>query len=251
MTAQEGKSMKKSRSIIEIDEAKCNGCGQCIMACAEGALALVDGKAKLISDVYCDGLGACIGDCPEGALKIVERVADDFDDDSVKQTQAVHTHPTALTPETLPCGCASSTMMSIQKISAGKNASSPDITSELGHWPVKLQLLGPQSPFLKDTDLLLLADCAAVAHPNLHRDIIKDKAVAIGCPKLDNLEAHIERLAAILKNAHPRTLTVVHMEVPCCAAFMHAAQAAIDHAGIDIPLNRIVVGRTGTIVHQD
>jgi ferredoxin len=239
--------MKRKRSIIEIDEALCNGCGQCISACAEGALKLVDGKARLIGDIYCDGLGACIGDCPQGALKIIERPADDFDESMVNQTHA----PASPRGETLPCGCPSSAMMSLNTINTASDALSHHNPSELIHWPVKLQLLGPQAPFLKGADLILLADCAAVACPNLHREILKDKAVAIGCPKLDDLEAHIIRLSAIIKGSHPRSLTVVHMEVPCCSAFMHAAQEAIRHAGIDIPLKRTVIGRTGTILRQD
>jgi len=238
--------MKKTRSIIEIDETKCNGCGQCIMACAEGALKLVDGKAKLVGDIYCDGLGACIGECPLGALKIIERPAEDFDEAVVEQSHA----PAVKKVETLPCGCPSSAAMSLKTINTESSAQTHHNPSELMHWPVKLQLLGPQAPFLRDADLLLLADCVAVAHPNLHRDILKSKAVAIGCPKLDDLEAHIERLSEILKGARPRSLTVVHMEVPCCAAFMHAAQEAIRRAGVDIPLRRTVVSRTGTVLPQ-
>jgi len=238
--------MKKTRSIIEIDDAKCNGCGQCIVACAEGALKLVDGKAKLTGDIYCDGLGACLGECPEGALKIIERPAEDFDEIAVKQAQA----PAARPNETMPCGCPSSAMMSLKTIDASLSEHHHN-HSELMHWPVKLQLLTPQAPFLKGADLLLLADCVAVAHPNLHRDILKDKAVAIGCPKLDDLEAHIDRLSAIIQGARPRSLTVVHMEVPCCAAFMHAAQEAIRRAGIHILLKRMVIGRTGMILRQE
>jgi len=239
--------MKKSRSIIAIDESKCNGCGQCIVACAEGALKLVDGKAKLIGDTYCDGLGACLGECPQGALKIIERPAEDFDETVVEQAQS----PAAGPGETMPCGCPSSAAMSLKTITAAPGTQTHHNASELMHWPVKLQLLGPQTPFLKGADLILLADCAAVAHPNLHRDILKSKAVAIGCPKLDDLQAHIERLSAIIQDALPRSLSVVHMEVPCCAAFMHAAQEAIRRADVDIPLKRTVIGRTGTILRQD
>jgi len=239
--------MKRTRSIIEIDESTCDGCGQCIVACAEGALKLVDGKARLIGDIYCDGLGACIGECPQGALKIAQRPAEDFDETAVKQAHA----PAAQRIETLACGCPSSAAMGLKTTAAEPDAQAHHNPSELMHWPVKLQLLGPQAPFLKDADLTLLADCAAVAHPNLHHDILKGKAVAIGCPKLDDLEAHIDRLSEILKAAHPRSLTVVHMEVPCCAAFMHAAREAIRRAGVGIPLRRTVIGRTGTVLLQD
>lgn len=241
---KEGFSMSKTRKIIAIDEAKCTGCGQCILACAEGALALVNGKAKLVGDIYCDGIGACLGECPEGALNLIERPAEDFDEAAVKARAHGPTAPPQ--PATLPCGCPSTAMISLRK---PHNATcAPDAASELIHFPIKLQLLSPQAPFLQEADLVLLADCAAVAYPNLHRDILRDKAVAIGCPKLDDLEAHIERLAAILQGARPRTLTVVHMEVPCCGAFMHAAAEAIRRAGVDIPLKRMVIGRNGTVV---
>jgi ferredoxin len=243
-------TVKKMRRIIEIEEDKCTGCGQCIIACAEGALALIEGKARLVGDIYCDGLGACIGECPEGALNIIEREADDFDTATVE-----HTHASPVTKPrfgTLPCGCPSSAMLSLKKTSPSPPEShSQEIASKLIHWPVKLQLLSPHAPFLKDADLLLLADCVAVAHPNLHQEILNGKAVAIGCPKLDDLEAHIERLAEILKGAKPRSLTVIHMEVPCCSAFMHAAQEAIARSGIDAPLHRMVISRTGSVIHKE
>ena len=242
-------TVKKMRRIIEIEEDKCTGCGQCIIACAEGALALIEGKARLVGDIYCDGLGACIGECPEGALNIIEREADDFDTATVE-----HTHASPVTKPrsgTLPCGCPSSAMLSLKKTSPSSESHSQEIASELIHWPVKLQLLSPPAPFLKDADLLLLADCVAVAYPNLHQEILKGKAVAIGCPKLDDLEAHIERLAEILKGAKPRSLTVIHMEVPCCSAFMHAAQEAIARSGIDAPLHRMVISRTGSVIHKE
>ncbi|MCX5848600.1 MAG: 4Fe-4S ferredoxin [Deltaproteobacteria bacterium] len=247
--------MKSTRKIIEIDEAKCNGCGKCILSCAEGALRLIDGKARLVEDFYCDGLGACIGECPEGALKIIERDAHDFDE------QAVHKHlhaesdnaSSALKPTVMACGCPSTAM---QTLKPQTSISEPYQTrqespSMLGHWPVKLQLLGPQAPFLQAADLVLLADCVAVACPDLHRRFLNGKAVAIGCPKLDNLDAHIERLAAILKGAKPKSLTVAHMEVPCCSAFAQAAQEAIRRAGVDIPLSRIVIKRDGTVLGDE
>ncbi|MBN2298646.1 MAG: 4Fe-4S binding protein [Deltaproteobacteria bacterium] len=247
--------MKKMRQIIEIDEEKCNGCGQCILACAEGALALVDGKARLVGEIYCDGIGACLGECPQGALTIVERQADEFDEEAVRKhlpsPRQDNILPDKAREKTLACGCSSSVMTTLTRKpgSAQSNASHEGV-SELGHWPVKLQLLGPDAPFLKGVDLLLLADCAAAAYPDLHSRLLRDNAVAMGCPKLDNLEAHISRLSGILAGAVPRSLTVVHMEVPCCRAFLSAAREAIRRSGIDVPLKYIVIGRDGTIIEE-
>lgn len=247
--------MKKMRPIIEIDEEKCNGCGKCILACAEGALALVNGKARLVGEIYCDGIGACLGECPEGALTIVERHADQFDEEAVKkhlnsygQGAILHETPHE---KTLACGCPSSVMTTLEhKEDSYQGESVREAVSELGHWPVKLQLLGPDAPFLKGADLILLADCAAAAYPDLHTRVLRNNAVAMGCPKLDDLEAHIERLSWIIKGAVPKSLTVVHMEVPCCRAFLSAAHEAICRAGIDVPLRFIVISRHGNIIKE-
>ncbi len=242
--------MKHTRKIITIDEEKCNGCGQCCLACAEGALRLVDGKAKLVGDIFCDGLGACIGECPEGALKIINRPADDFDEKSVRQMQNIKAEDKK--PEALACGCPSSAMMELKKTPCREDIEPAGAAaSRLGHWPVKLQLLGPQAPFLKNSDLVLLADCVAVAYPYLHGKILKDRTIAIGCPKLDNIEAHVDRLAQILKGARPKSLTVVHMEVPCCSGFLHAAIEAIERSGVKIPLRKIIISRSGEILADE
>jgi ferredoxin len=242
--------MNKSRKIITIDEAKCNGCGQCILACAEGALKLVNGKAKLVGDIYCDGLGACIGECPEGALKIIERTADDFDEKKVEELLQKNESQIDIKP--LACGCPSSAMMEFKNKPCCENGSADaKQVSHLRHWPVKLQLLGPNAPFLKGADLVLLADCAGIACPELHTRILKNHAIAIGCPKLDNLEAHIERLALILKEAQPKSLKVVHMEVPCCSGFVYAAQQAIERSGVNLPLSHMVIGRQGDILAEE
>lgn len=244
--------MKTKREIIEIDEEKCTGCGQCILSCAEGALELVDGKAKLVGEIYCDGLGACIGECPEDALKIVEREADDFDEEAVEELLAKKKKEEAAKEPAPPAGgCPGSAAMALKDRPAETVSSDgASESSELGHWPVKLQLLGPQAPFLRGSDLILLADCVAAAYPNLHRKLLRGHTIAMGCPKLDDLEAHIERLAEILKGAGLKSLTVAHMEVPCCHGFMHAAGQAIKRAGVDIPLRRIIVGRRGEILKE-
>jgi ferredoxin len=242
--------MNKTRKIIEIDEAKCDGCGQCCLACAEGALKIVDGKAMLIGDIFCDGLGACIGECPRGALKIIERAADSFDEKAVK----IHLdHAEENKEKTLPCGCPSTAMMEFKKEPGyDGNEPSAESVSHLGHWPIKLQLLGPKAPFLKDSDLVLIADCAAVACPGLHEKFLKGHAVAIGCPKFDDIEAHIDRLALILAEARPKSLTVVHMEVPCCSGFLYAAMEAIERSAVKPPFKRIIIGRNGdTLVEEE
>lgn len=241
--------MIKTRKIIEIDEAKCDGCGQCCLACAEGALKIMDGKAKLIGDIYCDGLGACIGDCPRGALKIVERAADSFDEEAVK----IHLdHAEKNKEKTMPCGCPSTAMMEFKREPVCDNTvPSGDAVSHLGHWPIKLQLLGPQAPFLKNSDMVLIADCAAIACPGLHEKFLKGHTVAIGCPKFDNIEAHIERLALILAEARPKGLTVVHMEVPCCSGFLYAAIEAIKRSAIRLPFRKVIVGRNGDILADE
>ncbi len=258
--------MSKTRKIIEINEEKCTGCGQCVSACVEGALAMVNGKARLVSDVYCDGLGACIGECPAGALKIIERQAGEFDEAEVKKHQKIQPIIPAKEEKTmekrLPCGCPSSQAMALKpgkpaadcepnvvtSPETGRFIGAEKIASELTHWPIKLQLLNPQAPFLKGADLLLLADCVAAALPDLHRKLLRNRAVVMGCPKLDDLNAHTQRLSEILRDASPKSLTVAHMEVPCCHGFMFAAKKAIELAGINLPLGQIIISRMGEIL---
>lgn len=258
-TDKEGKKMKAKRQIVEIDEEKCDGCGQCIIACAEGALELVDGKAKLVSDVYCDGLGACIGECPQGAITITEREAEEFDEEKVHErlkemeTASKEKAGQPLAESELPCGCPSSVSMSLKsgKSTPASGRGDADVVSRLGHWPIKLQLLAPQAPFLKGSDLILMADCSAASYPNLHRDFLADRAIALGCPKLDDLEAHIEKLTQVLETAKPRSLTVLYMEVPCCRGFVFAARKAAEKAGVDVPIKAIMIGRTGDVLREE
>jgi ferredoxin len=241
--------MPESRKIIEIDDELCNGCGECIIACAEGALQIVDGKAKLVADIYCDGLGACLGECPQGALKIIERPADAFDEEAVEELLAKQKKQ-ALAEEklTMPlaCGCPSSAEMSMQP-AANSEAPLGDAQSRLGHWPVKLQLLNPQAPFLKGADLVLLADCAACALPDLHQRFLNGNAVAMACPKLDDAEAHVAKLAQVLEDARPRSIKVAIMEVPCCKGLDWIAAQALERAGLSIPVETVVIGRDGKL----
>ncbi|HDP25322.1 MAG TPA: 4Fe-4S ferredoxin [Deltaproteobacteria bacterium] len=251
--------MKQIRKIIEIDEERCTGCGQCILACAEGALELVNGKARIKGEILCDGIGACIGTCPEGALTIIEREAEEFSEAAVHaHIESRHTahkpHLHAHEPAPiLACGCSSSAAMFLKETCPGEETreiTTESTPSELTHWPVKLQLLSPNANYLKNSDLLLLADCVAVASANLHADFLRGRTVAIGCPKLDNLEAHITRLADILSTARPRSLTVVRMEVPCCSAFVHGALDALHRSGVTVPLSEIVISRHGEVIQQ-
>lgn len=247
--------MSQLRNIIEINEELCDGCGQCILDCAEGALELVDGKAKLVGEIFCDGLGACLSGCPTGALKVIQREAEAFDEEAVEhrlaglkaETSPPEPMPLAEMP-TLACGCASSEARALSPQAGPVTAG--DQPSRLEHWPVKLQLLGPQAPFLKNADLLLLADCAAAAYPNLHADLLPGRAVALACPKLDDAQAHIAKLAEVLAGAKPRSLTVVHMEVPCCKGLDYIADQAIGRAGVDLKRGDLVISREGKILED-
>ncbi len=238
------------RKIIRIDEELCDGCGQCILSCAEGALKLIDGKARLVRDVYCDGLGACIGECPTGALTIIEREADAFDEKAVEEHLGRPLEPERAEP--LACGCPGTTAMTMNADDGNDLDDTPGdaVRSTLSHFPVKLQLISPRAPFLQDADLLLMADCCALCLPDLHRRLLRKKAVAMGCPKLDDVNAHIERLADIVRHGGIRSLCVVHMEVPCCSGFIRAAREALKAAGSDIPLSHIMIGRQGEILQE-
>ncbi len=248
--------MRQRRQIIEIDEDKCDGCGLCILACAEGALEIVEGKARLVGDIYCDGLGACIGDCPRDALHIIERDADEFDEAAVEQrlqdvTVTAETHAERDVASSLTaCSCPGAASHQIKQ-HAPSTAASTSSVSELGHWPVKLYLLNPQAPFLTDADLVVMADCAGVSVPDLHARFLRDRAVAIGCPKFDDLNVYTTRLVDILRYAAPRSLTVVHMEVPCCGGIVTLVERALAVSGANIPLRRVMVSRAGEIMEDE
>ncbi len=248
--------MKTRRKIIEIDEDRCDGCGNCVIACAEGAIEIVDGKARVIGDQYCDGLGACIGECPQDALKIVERDAEAFDEAAVE----AHLEKKAQAEgpgegETLACGCPSSqirTFSSADKATcegANKPASRPTAgRSALGHWPVQIRLVPPEAPFLSNADLVIAADCVPVAYPAFHADFLEGKAVMIGCPKFDDAEFYVDRLTRVFKTSGIRSITVVVMEVPCCSGMTGIIQKALDKSQADIPLKEVVVSPAGEIL---
>jgi len=209
--------MKVLRKIIEIDEELCDGCGICVPGCAEGALQIIDSKARVVSDRYCDGLGDCVGECPTGALRVIEREAIPFDEKAVEQHFAEKELPV------LPCGCPSTNIQTFETFTSCQEASRPaDIEesggkSSLTHWPVQIRLVPASAPFLKDTDLLVLADCTAVAFPTLHRDLLKGKVVMMECPKFDDVQDYINRFADIFRTADIKSVTTVTMEVPCCS----------------------------------
>lgn len=245
--------MKVIRKIIKIDEDLCNGCANCVPACAEGALEIIDGKARVIAEIYCDGLGACLGECPTGALTIEERQADEFDEHAVeKMLSAKHTAPA--TSKVLPMaagGCPSARMVqSFGSAPAAAPAAGEPAESALSHWPVQIMLVPPTAPFLKGADLLVLADCVPVAFPTLHRDFLQGKRVMLGCPKFDNAEAYIDKFAQICQQSGIRSITTVVMEVPCCSALPVIVQKGMQRSGVQIPMEEVVISVRGKILQR-
>ncbi len=239
--------MKVFRKIIEINEELCNGCGQCVPSCAEGAIMVIDGKAKLVREIYCDGLGACIGECPTGALTIMEREAEDFNEKAVEE----HLKTTAKKPvEFKMAGACPSTQVQSFEIS-GANNHAAKASSELSHWPVQIRLVPPRAEFLKGADLLIASDCTAVASPNFHRDFLKGRAVLIGCPKFDDSYEYIRRFADIFKTSGVKNITVLAMEVPCCQSFPAMVRQGMDRAGKNIPMETIVINSRGEILSRE
>lgn len=246
--------MKVLRKIIEIDEERCDGCGACVPNCAEGALQIVDGKAKVVADVYCDGLGACIGECPNDALHIVEREAEEFDETAVEAylTEKDKAEKDKA-PATLPCGCPSTHIQSFVPASSCQSANKPVAVSgaegsALSHWPVQIKLIPANAPFLKGADILVIADCVAVAYPNLHRDLIQGKVIMMGCPKFDEVQAYESKFADIFKTAGVKSVTVAVMEVPCCAGLPSIVKKGMKAAGKEIPMTELVITAKGKIL---
>lgn len=234
------------RKIIEIDESLCNGCGQCITGCAEGALELIDGVAKIVADHFCDGLGACIGHCPTGALQIIERDAPEFDEHAVEERLA------QLKKASSPCGCMSSAPMSMTPCQSA-NAPTAQATqtagggSALASWPIKLRLVPPTAPFLKGARLLLAADCVPPAFPAFHSAFLPGRIALLGCPKFDDVQSYVDKLAEIIRQNDIADITVLQMEVPCCAGMSRIAAVAIAASGKAVPATQVVVTRRGEI----
>ncbi|MDZ7640711.1 MAG: hypothetical protein U5J62_01605 [Desulfurivibrio sp.] len=263
--------MKVKRKIIEIDEDLCDGCGQCVPGCAEGALQIIDGKARLVAEKYCDGLGACLGDCPTGALKLIERAADDFDEEAVEELLAAQQATAAVAPSPLSeqtaskpqpqaamaCGCPSQHIQSFGPAAATpcQSANQPRsqemptpgaaAQSNLSHWPIQIRLVPPEAPFLKGAELLIAADCVPVAHPAFNQELLPGKVVLLGCPKFDDADLYVGRLAEIFQTAGLKSITIAIMEVPCCGSMRGILQAAQQQAGTAIPVSEVVVGVRG------
>jgi Pyruvate/2-oxoacid:ferredoxin oxidoreductase delta subunit len=247
-----------TRKLVRIDEEKCDGCGLCVPACDEGAIQVIDGKAKLVSDVYCDGLGACLGHCPQGAISIEETEARPFDEEAVKRHLAASASDSAAAGSSGPValegfqtrpragaagGCPGSRS---QSFAAAGPAAAPAGDSALGHWPVQLHLISPHAPQYQGADLLLCADCVPFALPTFHQDHLKGRSLAIACPKLDQgQDSYLEKLVALIDEAGIRSLRVVVMEVPCCNGLLALARAAAERARRPIPIEYEVVSVRG------
>ena len=229
------------RQIIKIDEEKCNGCGLCADACHEGAIAMVDGKAKLIRDDYCDGLGNCLPVCPTGAITFEKREAAAYDEAAVKPNQK------QVDSETLPCGCPGTESKSFDRCEAMPTEALAHTASELRQWPVQIKLVPANAPYFDNAHLLIAADCAAYACGEFHSRFMKNKITLIGCPKLDEGD-YTEKLTAIIKSNNIKLVTVVRMEVPCCGGIEHAAVTALKQSGKFIPWQVYTLTTDGKVI---
>jgi NAD-dependent dihydropyrimidine dehydrogenase PreA subunit len=255
------------RKIIKIDEEKCTGCGLCVPGCAEEAIKIIDGKAKLVSEVFCDGLGACIGECPEGALSIEEREADAFDEKAVheamtRRKQEGPRSPAAKTglqtlnvmPPAAGGGCPGSAPAVFERRGPAAEGSAKPVAepSELTHWPIQLHLVNPAAEYYRGKDVVLAADCVAFSLGDFHDRFLKGKSLAIACPKLDSgLDEYIEKIRRFADEARINTLTVVIMQVPCCRGLVQVAQAGLQKAVRKVPLKVVIVGIKGEILAED
>ncbi|MDH4197396.1 MAG: 4Fe-4S dicluster domain-containing protein [Candidatus Aminicenantes bacterium] len=261
------------RKIIEIDRGLCNGCGECTTACAEGALDLdAEGKAVLVRELYCDGIGACLDVCPTGALRIVERESEDYDAQAAygrvlktrgKEAAAkvhgiggadahagAHGQPAAPAPARRTfSSCAGSTACEIPVAAESRAASDRTVSaaSQLSQWPIQLHLVSPFAPYFQNSDLLVAADCTAFALGGFHQDLLKGKKLVIACPKLDETDHYVEKLAEIIRQNNLKSLTVAIMTVPCCAGLFRLVQRAVEVSGVDVPLRRVVIGIEGQV----
>lgn len=254
------------RKIIKIDEEKCTGCGLCVPGCAEEAIKIVNGKAKLVSDVFCDGLGACIGECPEGALSIEEREAPEFDEKIVQEAiagrkrqdaPAKGAQPSSRALNVMPpagggCPGSAHTVLERSGSSQGSVVAAVSQPSELTHWPVQLHLINPAADFFRGKDVVLAADCVAFSVGDFHDRFLKGKSLAIACPKLDSgQDEYIEKIRRMADEAKINTLTVVMMQVPCCRGLMQIAQAGLQKAARKVPVKAVVVGIKGDILAEE
>jgi len=237
------------RDIILINEEKCDGCGLCIPSCPEGALAIVNGKAKVVSESYCDGMGACVGECPQNAMTVVKREAPEFDEvaamKNTRRAELAMRQADRAAPAPQFAGCPGSRMMVIDKKEKPSGISSEALSSELTQWPVQLHLVSPYAPYFNGRELLIAADCVPFADPNFHQKLLRDRSVAIACPKLDDTSSYAPKLAEIIKNNDIPKIVVAHMVVPCCMGIVAIAQRAVELSGKDIPVEPLMVGIDG------
>lgn len=260
---------RRTRQMIKIDEDKCNGCGLCVTACAEGALQIVDGKARLVSENYCDGLGACLGECPQGAISFETRQAEEFDEaatiEHLKRTgrsveahlahMAEHAASGAHEHHEQSHGCRSGfvcpsarTIDRTREANAQHSAEGVRSASELRQWPVKLHLVNPRASFLNGAHLLIAADCTGFAYGSLHPDFVRGKVVLIGCPKFDDVQDYLDKLTEIFTCNEIRGVTVLKMEVPCCSGIARVTEAALEASGRDIPIEVVTIGLQGEVL---
>ena len=233
------------RNIVKIDEEKCNGCGQCITACAEGAIKLINGKAKLISEVYCDGLGACIGHCPQDAITIEQREAPQFDEQATKEH--LEKEKNANTSIEFVCpGIMARELRQESDPDKSSESSGTGSASQLSHWPVQLKLVSTQAAYFDNADLLFVADCVPFAMGDFHERFLKGRSVVVGCPKLDDSAFYIDKMAQILKN-NIKSLTVIHMEVPCCSGLTHIVRKAIEKNKIAMSFEDVTIDIQGNV----
>lgn len=244
------------RKIVKIDEEKCDGCGLCVPSCAEGAITIVDGKARLAGDNLCDGLGACLGECPQDAIQVIEREAAEFDEAAVEKhleatSPAGHVvqshHRRDVHPERE--GCPGSRVMDFRAEHAENSTKGPDekTHSRLAQWPVQLHLVPPGAPYLQGADLLVAADCVPFAYADFHRDFLAGRAVLIACPKLDDNRLYLEKLTEIFRTSGIKSITVARMEVPCCGGIAMIVKQALKASGKEIPLVEVRIGINGDV----
>jgi len=247
------------RKIIKIDEEKCTGCGLCVAGCAEEAIKIIDGKAKLVRDVFCDGLGACIGECPEGALSIEERDADPYDEKLVHEAMAREREKASSARKTLNVmppagGCPGSAPAVFDRKAqpAAERKQADAQPSELTHWPIQLHLVNPAAEFFRGKDVVLAADCVAFALGDFHDRFLKGKSLAIGCPKLDEgQDEYVEKIRRMADEAKINTLSVIMMQVPCCRGLMQVARAGLQKAARKVPLKAVVIGIQGDVLSEE
>ena len=246
------------RKIVQIDESLCDGCGQCVPACAEGAIQIIDGKARLISDQYCDGLGACLGECPQGAITVIERDADEFDEEAVArhlQNQNAEPQPRQQQAPPPAHGCPASRILSFPEqqevLSQGPRGTKAGPAhvpeSKLRQWPVQLHLLSPKAPYFDNADLLICADCVPFAMGDFHNSLLNGHALAIACPKLDDTRFYGEKLAGIFAQNNIRSITIAIMEVPCCSGLVQLVTDALKTSGKKINADVKVLTLRGQI----